>query len=109
PALFGNLNDAVLSLAKIVPVGVDIDCLRIPAAQSDDGDRISTRYRTGPTLQTTESSARNQPGGRDGQRRGRPHCLGRSKERSQLRRIMRGEVFGQAANRLVFEEQRLGQ
>src|SRR5689334_9442988 len=55
PALFGNLRDAVLSLAQIVPVGVDIDCLGIPATQSDDGDRISIQCRTGhSTPQTTE-------------------------------------------------------
>src|SRR5712691_13555070 len=45
PALPGHFNDAILPLAQIVPIGVDIARLGIATAQSDNRDRIGFRCR----------------------------------------------------------------
>src|SRR5262245_35399193 len=47
PTLLGNFNNAILSVAKIAPVGIDIGRLRVATAQSDDGDGIRPRRRAG--------------------------------------------------------------
>ena len=47
PALPGNFDDAIPTLTQIVPIGVDIDRFRIPAAQANNGDRLGFRCRAG--------------------------------------------------------------
>src|SRR5262249_50936260 len=63
PALLGHFNNAIVAFAKIVPIGIDIDSLRIPAAQSNNGNRVWARWALtcSTTALAAEPPARIQP------------------------------------------------
>src|SRR5579872_6752598 len=108
PALFRNLDDAILSLAQILPIRFYSDGLRVTTTQSDDGNRIEfccwTRNNTGMSVAifaTAKTPARNLLW--LDCRHQRRYRLWRSftsglsagsKERNQLRRIVHNEIFG---------------
>src|SRR5260370_30897239 len=77
PAFLRPFNDASLAVTQILPVGVDIDRLRIATAQPDNGDRFAFHWRAErSTSHAPETPARDQPswgGGRS--LRGHRRCL----------------------------------
>src|SRR5205814_1959099 len=107
PPLLRHLDDAILAVAEVFPIGLDIDCFGITAAQADDGDRIIIRRRArralAPAIGTPPLGHR----WRD-LRRSRHRGTG-PEDFVQLRRMMSDEISGQLTDGLIFEEERLGQ
>src|SRR5260370_12810556 len=62
PAFPGHFNDAILALTQILPIGVDIDRLRIATAQPDNGDRFGCVAWARSSALTAKASAPIQPG-----------------------------------------------
>ena len=124
PPLFWHFHDAVPPGAQVLPVGGHIHRLRIPPAQPDDGHHL--RFRPCPAPPASIAHAAETPPPtrfaaaprrahlprllrRCLRRRLHHHCCTRSKQLIQLRRVMGKKILTQCRNRLVFEEQRLGQ
>src|SRR5260370_42007437 len=75
PAFPGHFNDAILALTQILPIGVDIDRLRIATAQPDNGDRFAFHWRAErstphpPGTPAPDQTSWGGGGGRPGRRR----------------------------------------